>query len=169
MVSKTTSSDVSAPNSVREPISDDDLIRGFILALGAGGRKSRTLFIYEDSIRNLSDFARTLGLSRLAAMDRVVIQHWLSSLHQQGNKPATVSIRYRSLARFFRWCVKLGASGDRRLLFRRYSTSPSGSAAPWVASRRLRTWARPVAFFASADAINITGQSLNVNGGKRMD
>ena len=105
MVSKSSSSDVSAPNYGPEPISDDDLIRGFILALGAGGRKSRTLFIYEDSIRKLSVFARSLGLSGLATMDRIVVRHWLSSLHQQGNKPATVSIRYRSLNRFFRWCV----------------------------------------------------------------
>ena len=35
MVSKSSSSDVSAPNAIREPISDDDLIRGFLLALGA--------------------------------------------------------------------------------------------------------------------------------------
>ena len=54
MVSKTSSSDVNAPNYGREPISDEDLIRGFILALGAGGRKQKTLTIYEDSIRMLS-------------------------------------------------------------------------------------------------------------------
>ena len=105
MVAKPSSSDVNAPNSDRGLISDDDLIRGFIMALGAGGRKSRTLFIYEDSIRSLSDFARNLGLPSLATMDRTYIRHWLSSLHQKGNKPATVSIRYRSLNRFFGWCV----------------------------------------------------------------
>ncbi len=105
MVAKPSSSDVNAPNSGRGLISDDDLIRGFIMALGAGGRKSRTLFIYEDSIRSLSDFARNLGLPSLATMDRTHIRHWLSSLHQKGNKPATVSIRYRSVNRFFGWCV----------------------------------------------------------------
>ena len=52
MVAKPSSSNVHAPNSGREPISDDDLIRGFVLALGAGGRKTRTLFI---SIRSLSE------------------------------------------------------------------------------------------------------------------
>ena len=105
MVAKPSSSDVNAPNSDRGLISDDDLIRGFIMALGAGGRKSRTLFIYEDSIRSISDFARNLGLPSLATMDRTHIRHWLSSLHQKGNKPATVSIRYRSVNRFFGWCV----------------------------------------------------------------
>ena len=105
MSAKTSSSDLNASNSDREPISDDDLIRGFVLALGAGGRKARTLFIYEDSIRSLSDFAHSLGLPGLATMDRMHIRHWLTSLHQKGNKPATVSIRYRSLNRFLSWCV----------------------------------------------------------------
>ena len=105
MVTKRSSSDVSAPNYTREPISDEDLIRGFILALGAGGRKAKTLTIYEDSIRMLSVFAQSLGLPGLATMDRTHIRHWLISLHQKGNKPATVSVRYRSLNRFFNWCV----------------------------------------------------------------
>ena len=47
MASKSSSSDVSASNHSSEPLSDDDLIRGFTLALGAEGRKPRTLFIYE--------------------------------------------------------------------------------------------------------------------------
>ena len=100
MVSRTSSSDVN-----HESISDDDLLRGFILALAAGGRKQETLIIYEDSIRMLSEFARSLGLPGLAATDRNVVRHWLTSLHQKGNKPATVSVRYRSLNRFFNWCV----------------------------------------------------------------
>ena len=83
MVSKASSSDVSAPNFNREPMSDEDLIRGFILALGAGGRKAKTLTIYYDSIRMLSDFARSLGLPGLATMDRTHIRHWLTSLHQK--------------------------------------------------------------------------------------
>jgi hypothetical protein len=70
MVSKTSSSDVYAPNVSPEPISDEDLIRGFILALGAGGRKAKTLTIYEDSIWMLSGFARSLSLPGLATMDR---------------------------------------------------------------------------------------------------
>ena len=61
--------------------------------------------IYEDSMRMLSDSARGLGLPGLATMDRNVIRHWLTSLHRKGNKPATVSARYRSLNRIFNWCV----------------------------------------------------------------
>ena len=96
MVARTSSSDVNAPNFNRESISDRDLIRGFILALGAGGRKPKTLTVYQDSIWALSEFAGSLGLPGLADMNRTHICHWLTSLHQKGNKPATVSVRYRS-------------------------------------------------------------------------
>ena len=109
MASPASSPHVYAPNSgvrlTTEPISDDDLIRGFTLALGASGRKEKTLSTYEDSIRMLSAFARNLDLPSLAEMDRKVVRHWLMSLHQRGNKPGGISVRYRSVNRFFRWCV----------------------------------------------------------------
>ena len=105
MASKTSSSDKSVANSDPQPISDEDLIRGFLLALGAGGRREKTLLIYEKSIRMLSDFAQSLGFPSLVTLDRTHLRHWLTSLHQKGNKPATVSVRYRSLNRFFNWCV----------------------------------------------------------------
>ena len=60
MVAKRSNSDVSAPNFTREPISDVDLIRGFLLALGAGGRKQKTLDIYEKAS---SPFPTSPGVS----------------------------------------------------------------------------------------------------------
>ena len=75
MVSRSSRSDITTPNFKREQVSDEDVIRGFILALGAGGRKQRTLTIYEDSIRMLSVFARDLGLPGLTAMGRTHIRH----------------------------------------------------------------------------------------------
>ena len=63
------------PNFKREPMSDGNVIRGFILALGAGGRKQKTLTIYEDAIRMRSVFARDWGLPGLTAMDRTHIRH----------------------------------------------------------------------------------------------
>lgn len=53
----------------------------------------------------LSNFAQNLGLPGLVTMDRTHVRHWLTSLHQKGIKPATVSVRYRSLNRFFNRCV----------------------------------------------------------------
>lgn len=75
MVSQSSRSDITTPNFKREQVSDEDVIRGFILALGAGGRKQKTLTIYEDSIRMLSVFARDLGLPGLTAVDRTHIRH----------------------------------------------------------------------------------------------
>ena len=105
MVYKSLGSDVGAANPMPESKSDEELLLGFLLALAAGGRKGKTLKIYEESIRMLSDFAGNLGLPGLATMDRTHIRHWLSTLHQKGNKPSTVSVRYRSVSRFFNWCV----------------------------------------------------------------
>ena len=75
MVSQSSRSDITTPNFKREQVSDEDVIRGFILALEAGGRKQKTLTIHEDSIRMLSVFARDLGLPGLTAMDRTHIRH----------------------------------------------------------------------------------------------
>ena len=63
------------PYFKREPISDGNVIRGFILALGAGGRKQKTLTIYEDCIKMLSVFAWDLRLPALTTMDRTHIRH----------------------------------------------------------------------------------------------
>jgi site-specific recombinase XerD len=101
-----------APNADVECKTDEELVRGFSLALGAGGRKQRTLQIYEESIRMQSDFTDSLGLPGLAIMDRTHIRHWLTTLHQKDSKPSTVSVRYRSLSRFFNWCVEEGERED---------------------------------------------------------
>lgn len=104
MASKPSSSGVYAPNFSPEPTSDEALITGFSLSLGASGRKERTIYIYEESITMLSAYARDLGFPRLATIDRNVIRHWMTSLHQKGNKAGTVSVLYRSL-NFFNWTV----------------------------------------------------------------
>ncbi len=46
MVKTRPSSHVSVPKYQAEPISDEDLIRGFLLDLGASGRSPKTLYIY---------------------------------------------------------------------------------------------------------------------------
>ena len=75
MVPRSSRSDITTPNFKREQVSDEDVIRGVILALGAGGRKQKPPTIYEDSIRMLPVFARDLGLPGLTAMDRTHIRH----------------------------------------------------------------------------------------------
>ena len=48
MAAKSSGPDVNAPNVNHESTSDEDLIRGFILALGGGGRNVNTPTIYHD-------------------------------------------------------------------------------------------------------------------------
>jgi site-specific recombinase XerD len=60
----------------------------------------------------LSDFAERMGFPPLVTVGRTHIRHWMTSLHQAGNKPGTVHVRYRSVNRFFRWCVKEGERED---------------------------------------------------------
>lgn len=112
MSNKASTSHVAAPNLRPEAISDEDLLRGFTLSLGASGRKEKTLRTYSDGIRMLSEFARGLRLPGLAEMDRNVARHWLMSLHQKGNKPAGIHVRYRAVNRFFKWCVTEGERVD---------------------------------------------------------
>ena len=106
------SSHVFVPNYEFEGITDEDLTRGFLLDLGASCRSPKTLFIYGDSVKRLSAFGRDLGFPPLALMAKDHVRHWLSSLHQNGNKPASVHVRYRSVNRFFKWCVKEGERED---------------------------------------------------------
>ncbi len=70
MVKTRPSSHVYVPNYHEEPISDEDLIRGFLLDLGASGRSPNTLFIYGDSVKRLSAFGHELGFPPLALMGK---------------------------------------------------------------------------------------------------
>lgn len=112
MVKTRPSSHVSVPNYQEEPISNEDFTRGSLLDLGASGRSEKTLFIYGDSVKRLSEFGRDLGFPPLAMMDKDHVRHWLASLHQKGNKPASVHVRYHSVNRFFKWCLREGERED---------------------------------------------------------
>ena len=101
-----------SPPITTETISDIDLIRGFLLELGASGRVQRTQDVYQGAVQHLSSFARKMGFPPLATMERDHVRHWLSSLYKAGNKPGGVSVRYRAVNRFFRWSVGEGERAD---------------------------------------------------------
>ena len=107
-----TSSHGSAPNFPLEPISDDDLLRGYFLALGAEGRKDKTLVTCQESLDQLRTFARREELPPLIALERDHLRAWLLELRKKGNKPATLSVRYRAVNRFYKWCVREGERED---------------------------------------------------------
>ena len=112
MVKQASNSDVHTANSYREILSDEDLIRGFLLDLGTSGRTKRTGEIYGDSIRSLSAFAHKMGFPPLAEMGKDHVRHWLTSIYQAGNKPGGVHVRYRAVNRFFGWSVTEGERPD---------------------------------------------------------
>ncbi len=112
MAKQVSRSHVYALNFSKEPISDHDLIRGFLLDLGASGRAARTAEIYGDAIARLSTFAHCMGFPPLATMDKDHVRHWLTSLYRAGNKPGGVHVRYRAINRFFRWCIAEGERPD---------------------------------------------------------
>lgn len=112
MQHKPSTSHLSAFNFHAEPISDEDLLRGFELTLEANGRAATTVRTYGDAVMMLSAFARALGLPGLVAMDRNVVRHFLVSLRQKGHKPGGIHVRYRGLNRFFGWCVDEGERVD---------------------------------------------------------
>ena len=121
MQNELSSSQRSVSNSnvflTSEPISDEDLLRGFELSLGASGRAEKTLRTYTDAIKMLSGFAQSLGMPGLAEMDRNVVRHWLTSLHQKGHKPGGIHVRYRSVNRFFKWCLVEGERQDNPMVY----------------------------------------------------
>ena len=78
MSSRTPIWHVSVPNYQSEPLSDEDSIRGCLLDLRTTGRSSKTIFIYGDSVKRLSVFARGVGFRSLATMGNDHVRHWLS-------------------------------------------------------------------------------------------
>jgi site-specific recombinase XerD len=105
VATKSSSSHVSASNYQSECVSDEDLIRGWKLDLSARGLAKGTLSIYSDSVQRLSKFAKGMDFPPLAEMGRQHVRHFLASLHQAGNKPASVHARYRALKTFFKWTI----------------------------------------------------------------
>jgi site-specific recombinase XerD len=84
----------------------------FSLALEAEGRQPRTLQIYSET---LGQFARHLKVPPdVLAVTRVQVESFLVAL-RQSKKPATISVRYRALKRFYGWLVEEGEVSENPL------------------------------------------------------
>ncbi|MFH1483249.1 MAG: tyrosine-type recombinase/integrase [Chloroflexota bacterium] len=108
-------SHIYAPNVQAEPISNEDIIRSFLLSLGGSGRVERTLETYGQALRMLVEFAKREGLPALVEMEPDHLRYWLQSLYKRGNKASSVSVRYRALNRFYRWAVREGELDENPL------------------------------------------------------
>ena len=76
---------------------------GFELALRAEGKAPKTLRIYLQAVDALLAFTNEKGMPGLDELTAEHLREYVSILYARGNKPATVSNRYRALRRFFAW------------------------------------------------------------------
>ncbi|MGI8791998.1 MAG: tyrosine-type recombinase/integrase [Acidimicrobiales bacterium] len=79
----------------------DLLHRSWMRALKARNLADKTLRTYGDSLTALVDHA---GATKLGDLDRNAIRDCLADLTDRF-APATVSVRYRAVQQFFKWCV----------------------------------------------------------------
>ncbi|MFO8075710.1 MAG: tyrosine-type recombinase/integrase [Egibacteraceae bacterium] len=79
----------------------DSLIRSWIRALKARNLSAQTISSYETSVGQLVAFAAERGTNPLA---RGTIEEFLADLAAK-RSPATVSVRYRALQQFTKWCA----------------------------------------------------------------
>jgi site-specific recombinase XerD len=83
-----------------------DLLASFTLSLRAGNKAPRTIEVYSDSLRQLTDYLSSVGApTDIARIGREHIEFFEVHLLEEGRKASTVSIRHRSLQAFFKWAV----------------------------------------------------------------
>ncbi|MGH7641473.1 MAG: tyrosine-type recombinase/integrase [Candidatus Dormibacteria bacterium] len=89
--------------------SDLGMLRdGFLLAMEAEGKGTRTIRSYGDSVRFFLEYAEARGWPGNAeGITRQQITLWLAQL-QRETRPSTAATRYRGLLRFFGWLVTEG-------------------------------------------------------------
>jgi site-specific recombinase XerD len=89
------------------------LLVSFDRSLRAEGRAERTRQSYWEGVSQFGTFLRDSGRSDdIAAISRGDVESFLVRLREEGKSPATVSNRFRSLARFFGWAVDEGELGE---------------------------------------------------------
>src|SRR5574340_142134 len=84
----------------------DAAIDSYRLSLRAGNKSPATIKTYLAALASFSRFLAERGMPRvLRAIRREHIEAFIVSLQDAGQRPATVSVAYRSLQPFFRWVL----------------------------------------------------------------
>jgi site-specific recombinase XerD len=94
------------------------LFQGYTLHLRAEGKSTATVDrTYLPHLRAFEAFLRSRGMPLgVAAIRREHVEAYIVSLQEQGKRPATVSLAFRSLAPFWRWCVDEGEIRESPML-----------------------------------------------------
>lgn len=104
----------SAPTSKLTPIMPGlaDLLPSFRRYLDATNKAPRTIETYEESVRQLADYLRRMGMpQRASSIRREHVEAYIADVLTRW-KPATAHVRYRSCKTFFRWAVGEGELKD---------------------------------------------------------
>jgi site-specific recombinase XerD len=84
----------------------DGAISSYHLSLRAGNKSPATIKTYLAALASFSRFLAERGMPRtLRAIRREHVETFIVSLQEAGQRPATVSVAYRSLQPFFKWAV----------------------------------------------------------------
>lgn len=84
----------------------EDQARHFRYALRAERASPRTIDTYLRSVDSLVAFLTERGVTDVRDVSREHVRAWSVSLEDAGAKPATVSVRWRSVQRFFNFLVE---------------------------------------------------------------
>ncbi len=86
-----------------------ELASSFKLWLRAANRSPRTIETYMEAVGQLTEFLEAHGMpTDVANVHREHVEAYILDLQDKGRKPATVSNRFRSLTRFFKFLVDEG-------------------------------------------------------------
>jgi site-specific recombinase XerD len=93
------------------PVSDtsidlDGAIESFRRHLRASNRSEGTVGLYVAEVNKLGRFLQAQGMPRsVASIRREHLEAYLEQLRDEGKKPATISLTYRSLQQFWKWLM----------------------------------------------------------------
>jgi site-specific recombinase XerD len=108
MTQQRTSSLRSAPKF----LDDDTAINAYTLALHSDLKKEKTITTYLYSLSAFRKFCAERGMPPLVEVTAEHVREFLADLYKRGRKPAGISVRYRSLAHFYRWMQREGERPD---------------------------------------------------------
>ena len=88
---------------------------GFALSLRAEGRAPKTVVSYLEAVDLLLAYTTERGMPDVSHLTAEHLREFIAHLFDRGNKPATVSNRYRALKRFLGWLRDEGERTDNPL------------------------------------------------------
>lgn len=101
----------TAPTEYGQRLSES--IDDYRLSLHAAGKSKNTQAVYTLALTYFDRYLEAHGMPRmLSGIRREHIEAWLAAVRDQGRAPATVSVYYRSLQPFWRWCIEEGFVRD---------------------------------------------------------